>query len=229
MPDKDLRRAKEIFFQYACNHFHLDRGVDAEEYKTFDISDEQEEIWTREYVSYWMSKLSTDDFQAVDKLSAAYAAEALPEMFRISELGDSLTKLRYANAIWDIAWGGVMSPILRERARRKAISLWQSLLKNPIELTPEHRKQVSDIAESQAQLGKSIKIARESRDFPQRPTTFQAKSVSDYILTYAKSKLRESKKRDGFSFLIVSLFMSFASIASAFSDLADKVKRIGKK
>lgn len=228
MTDENLQRAKEIFFNYACNHFFLDREVDADEYKKYDISNEQEKIWTREYISYWISKLSADDFQAVNNLSATYAGEALPEMIRISELGDSFTKLWYANAIWNIAWGGVMSPILRERARRKSISLWQSLLSNPIEFTDEHRKKISEIVENQAQLEKSIQMARESRGLPQRPTTSQAKSLNDYILNYAKSKLRESKKRNGFSFLIVSLFMGVVSVASAFIDLADKIKRLGK-
>jgi len=228
MTDENLQRAKEIFFQYACNHFFLDREVDAEEYKKFDVSNEQENKWTREYVSHWISKLSADDFQAVNSLSATSAGEALPEMFRISELGDSFTKLWYANAIWEIASGGIMSPIMRERARRKSISLWQSLLNSPIELTDNHRKKVSEIVENQAQLERSIQMARESRGLPQRPTTSQAATPDDYILNYAKSKLREAKKRNGIYFLFVSFFMGIASIASALIDLVDKFKRLGK-
>jgi hypothetical protein len=229
MTDENLQRAKEIFFQYACNHFFLDREVDAEEYKKFDISNEQENKWTREYVSHWISELSVDDFQAVNSLSATNAGEALPEMFRISELGDSFAKLWYANAIWDIASDGLMSPIMRERARRKSISLWQSLLDNPIEFTGDHRKKVSEIVENQAQLEKSIQTARESHGLPQRLTTSQTVTLDGYILNYAKSRLRESKKRNGLYFLFVSLFFGVASLASAFFDLIDKINRLGKK
>ncbi len=200
MTDKNLQRAKEIFFQYACNHFHLDREVDAEEYKKFDISNKQETIWTREYVSYWISQLSVDDLRAINSLRFAYAEEALPEMIRLSILGDSFSKLSYANAIWDIAHGGMMSPILRERARRKAVSLWQSILENPIELTVDHRKEVSQISAT----------------------------PDEYILDYAKSKLRESKGRNGFHFLLVSLFMGVFSVIGVIIDFIDNIKRFGK-
>jgi hypothetical protein len=228
MTDENLQRAKEIFFQYSCNHFFLDRDVDAEEYKKFDVSNEQENKWIREYVSHWISKLSVDDFQAVDNLRATSAGEALPEMFRISELGDSFTKLWYANAIWSIACGGIMSPMMRERARRKSISLWQSLLDNPIEFTDDHRKKVAEIVEKRAQVEKFIQMARESRGLAQPSTTSQSTNLDDYILDYAISKLRESKKRNGFYFLFTSLFTGIASIASAFIDLLDKIKRLGK-
>lgn len=65
MVDENLQRAKEIFFQYACNHFYLNREVETIEYKRFDISKEQEKIWYREYVSYWTGKLSLDDLVAL--------------------------------------------------------------------------------------------------------------------------------------------------------------------
>ncbi len=230
MTDNDLQRAKEIFFRYACNHFHLDREVDAEEYKKFDISNEQEKTWTREYVSHWISQLSVDDLHALNCLRDSYADEALPELFRLSALGDSFAKLSFANTIWDIAHGGMMSPILRERARRKAVSLWQSLLENPVEFTNEHRRIVSEIVENQTHLEKSIQIARENRGLPQRLSLMTSQTITpdDYILNYAKNKLVEAKKRNGFYFLIVSFFMGIASTASVFIDLIDKVKRLGK-
>lgn len=144
MVDENLQRAKEIFFQYACNHFYLNREVEAVEYKRFDISKEQEKIWYREYVSYWISQLSLDDLGALNHLRDAYAEEALPELLRLSTLGDSFAKLSFANTIWDIAYGGMMSPIMRERSRRKAVSIWQALLNNPIELTDSHGQIVTE-------------------------------------------------------------------------------------
>jgi hypothetical protein len=205
MTDGDLQRAKEIFLKYACNHFHLDREVDAAEYKRFDISNAQENKWMREYISHWISQLSVDDLHAVDCLSDTYAGEALPKMFRLSDLGDSFTKLWYANAIWDIAWGGIMSPIMRERARRKSISLWKSLLENPVEFTDEHRKKVSEIIESQIQLQKSLRLAAESRGLTPRSIISPVGTPEEYILHYANNKLAESKKRVFFQFLLVSL------------------------
>jgi len=229
MTDENLQRAKEIFFQYACNHFFLDREVDAAEYKEFDISKQQEKIWTREYIAHWTNQLSVDDLRALNCLRDSYAVEALPEMFRMSELGDSFARLSFANTIWDIAHSSFLSPILREHARRKSISLWQSLLDNPVELTDDHRKKISEIVESRAQLEKSIQITRESHGLPKRPITSQAVTPDNYILNYAKSKLREAKKRNGVYFLFVSLFMGIIIIASAFIDLIDKIKRLGKK
>lgn len=229
MTENDLRRAKEIFFQYACNHFFLDREVDVDEYKKFDISNEQENKWTREYVSHWISQLSVDDFQAVDCLADTNAGEALPELFRLSELGDSFAKLWYANAIWNIACGGLMSPIMRERARQKTISLWKSLLENPTELTDEHRKKVSEIVEDQIQLQKTIQMATASRGLTPLQAIYSAKTPEEYILNYAKNKLAESKERGFFYFLFLSLFMGIAGVANFFFDMADKIKRLGKR
>lgn len=195
MVDENLQRAKEIFFQYACNHFYLDRETDAVEYKKFDVSKEQEKIWYREYVSYWISQLSLDDLRALNRLRDTYADEALPELLRLSTLGDSFAKLSFANTIWDIAYGGMMSPIMRESSRRKAVSIWQGLLNNPIELTDSHRQLTTDTD----------------------------------ILDYAKSKLKESKKRGGLYFLFISFFSGVISIANIPFELIDKLKRFSKR
>ena len=157
-----------------------------------------------------------------------YAGESLPEMFRISELGDSFAKLWYANAIWHIAWGGLMSPIMRERARQKSISLWQSLLNDPIVFTDDHRKRVSEILEERTELEKALQKARESRGLVQRPDPSLVTTPEEYILNYAKSKLRESKKRGRFQFLFISFFTSLLSAANILFDLTDKIKRLGK-
>ena len=49
MNNKD--KAKKIFFDYACRHFHMDRDGIGEVYKKFGISKAQEEIWRQEYIS----------------------------------------------------------------------------------------------------------------------------------------------------------------------------------
>ena len=208
MTDESLQRAKEIFFQYTCNHFFLDREVEAEEYRKIGVSRAQEYAWTQEYTSYWISQLSVDDFQAVNKLSSAHAVEGLREMIRMSTRGDSLAKLWYANAMWNIASGSIMFPILRARAKQKAVFLWKSLLKNPVELTEEHRKMVSKIVENQARLEKSIQVA----------------TPDDYVLNYARNKLAEAKER---RFLFLTFVIGIGKIL--FTELANKIKRFGER
>jgi hypothetical protein len=142
--NEDITRAKKIFFKYACNRFFLDREVDAEEYKKFDISNEQENEWYREYVMHWIDRLSVEDMNSLNHLRLAGAGEALPELCRISVLGDSFAKYEYACAIWDIATSAIVSPFVREQARRRLVYLWKSLLEDPIELTDFHRKNISN-------------------------------------------------------------------------------------
>lgn len=208
MAVEDSQRAKEIFFHYACNHFFLDREVDVKEYEKFNISREQEHRWRQEYIFHWVSQLSVADFQAVDKLDAANAGEALREMIGMSELGDSFAKLRYANALWNIASGSVMFSIARARAKRKAVLLWKSLLKNRVELTDDHRKHISQIIEDQARVQKSVR----------------AVTPEDYILNYARNKLTEAEEK---RFLFLSLVSGVIKII--FVDLAHKVKKLGKR
>lgn len=203
-----------------------EREKEYKEYKFYNVSNEQEREWTREYVSYWISKLSVDDFQAVNNLSAVCVKEALPEIFRISELGDSFVKLWYANAIWKIASGSMMSPIMRERARRKSIHLWRSLLNNPIELTDDHRKEILGIIARNRQFEKSIQSrGRQLPQFPPRPMDYPAATPDDYILNYAKSDLKESKKENALYFLFVSLFIGVFGMIQMFIDFIDKIRR----
>jgi hypothetical protein len=183
MKDENLQRAKEIFFQYSCNHSHLDWGDDVDEYKSFGITREQESKWILEYISYWISQLSVEDLKAVQELSQIRAEESLTELFRVSLMGDSFAKLTFANAIWHIANGQKTSRTMRELARQKAIFLWQSLLNSPIELTDEHRKEISGNLESQARVRKNIKP----------DNTQQASTPEEYILTSAKFGLTKAK------------------------------------
>jgi hypothetical protein len=185
MKDENFQRAKEIYFQYSCNHSHLDFGDDVDEYNSYGITSEQEKNWTLEYISYWISQLSVDDLKAVDLLSRIRAEESLPELFRMALIGDSFARLTFANAIWDIANGWKISPTMRELAKQKAIFLWQSLLDNPIELTDKHRTELSNRLESLARVRKNIK----NLDNIQQPLT-----PEEDIVASAKFGLANAKK-----------------------------------
>ena len=188
MNDENLQRAKEIFFRYSCNHSHLDWGNDVDEYNKFGISREQENKWFLEYISVWISKLSIHDLEAVHHLSHLHAEDSLPELFRMSGLGDSFAKLSFANAIWKIANWRNTSPTMRDRAKQKAITLWQSLLENPIELTNDHRIEISKLLESWLSLRSKIL----------HPSNIQQSTTpEEYILNSAKFGLEKAKKNDG--------------------------------
>ncbi len=185
MKDENFRRAKEIFFQYSCNHSHLDFGDDVDEYKNYGVTSDQEDKWTVEYISHWISQLSVDDLKAVRLLSRIRAEESLPELFRMALIGDSFARLTFANAICHIADGQKTSPAMRELAKQKAIFLWQSLLDNPIELTDKHRIEIANNLESQAKVRKNIKNID---NIQQTPTP------EEDIVASAKFGLAKAKK-----------------------------------
>lgn len=135
----NTEKAKKIFFDYACRHFHIDRDGLGEEYKRFGISKAQEKEWRREYIDFWVSQLSIDDMTPVNRLSDAWATEALPDLIKMADKGDSYAKLWYAIAIWKLAEAIRISVPLQEQARKTAINLWQSIVQGPIELSNNHK------------------------------------------------------------------------------------------
>lgn len=54
-----MERAKEIFLKYNGNHFFMDHNGEGDEYDSYHISKETEEIWAKECISNFMtSKLN---------------------------------------------------------------------------------------------------------------------------------------------------------------------------
>lgn len=165
----DRERAKKLFIDYACNHFYMDRDGAGIEYDKYGISEAEEKKWRREYISFWVNQLSTDDLTAVDKLSDAKATEALPALIEMADKGDSYAKLRYANAIWCITTSGAY---VRPKAEKAAIDLWQSLVQGAIEISENHK---TDISRS------SMK-------------NLEASTPEEYVLDYAVRQLERVKK-----------------------------------
>ena len=139
----NFERAKKIFFDYDCNHFYLSRDRAGDEYKKFSISQEQEKIWRDEFISLWISKLSTDDLEPLGKLSGAYAKEALPDLIKMAGQGDSYAKLMFANSIWSIKDAKEIDAGLYQQARETAINLWTALLEKEIWISERHKEEVS--------------------------------------------------------------------------------------
>jgi len=134
--------AKKLFFEYACNHFYMAHDGIEQEYRQFAVSPAEEEEWRREYVALWVSRLSPTDLTAVNRLTAARAGEALPALLAVAEQGDAFARLWYANALWDLATTVVSPAEVQRQAFRTAIDLWESLLREPIDLTAAHRAEI---------------------------------------------------------------------------------------
>ena len=198
-----LDRAKEIYFHYSCNDFFLNTGDDVKEYRKYNISIAQENNWRREYIRNWIGKLSIDDFQAMNNLKTAGAGEALPELIKISKMGDSLAKLWFADAIWEIALNGGMSPILQNYARQQSILLWKSLINKPIYLTDSHNLEVSDIVKTLIQINTITQSDRIRRGLPASQNNLYATTPNEYISNYANIKLKESEKKGPLYFLFI--------------------------
>lgn len=142
MIDVNTQQAKQMFLEYACNIFFMAHDGVYEEYKSFGISQEQETDWRREFVSFWVERLSTDDFTAVNQLSNARAFEALPELMQVADTGDDYARLWYANAIYQLASGVSVASAMQAQATDMALGLWQTLTQRPIEISDAHKVQI---------------------------------------------------------------------------------------
>jgi hypothetical protein len=123
----DKSRAKKLFFEYACNHFFMDREEAGTIYKKYGVSDAQEMEWRKEYIALWTGQLSADSIEAVNKLRFAGAAETLPQLIEWAEKGNDSSRLQYASAIWDLSRRTLLAKDLREQAEDTAIKIWETI------------------------------------------------------------------------------------------------------
>jgi len=136
MDDKNFNKAKELFFHYCGSLFHMSREGDYTEYKTYNISKEQELIWKNELVEKWVNQLSFKDTLAFLRL--VMIAENYHDYNVVKRLiryvadnidrGDSLIKLVYAEVLLNI-----VCPKELTKAKVGAVGdLLRSVSDNPI-------------------------------------------------------------------------------------------------
>lgn len=110
MNDKNMLRAKEIYVGYNGSSFFMQREGVYDEYKSYNISKEQEIAWKEELIEILYNQLSFEDGYAFYKL--AVIAENYHDQSIVEKLityisnnktkGDSLIKLIYAEVLLKI-------------------------------------------------------------------------------------------------------------------------------
>ena len=129
----DKEKAKQMYFQYACQHSGMFHDGAFNEYKNLGATSADEKLWRQEYIQNKVNELSTSDLSAAWHLVSAEAIEALPSLFAIAEKGDSYAKLRYGEAICSIALRGFwMFNKEKIDGINKALILWRSVIENPV-------------------------------------------------------------------------------------------------
>jgi hypothetical protein len=156
-----LEEAKKIFFEYSCNGLYM--AQNDVHFSKYHISKEQEAEWRNEFITYWRSQLSTEDLTAVQKLRDAHAVESIPDLLAIVDKGDSYAKLRIAEALGAIGYMIDKDKNLRKQTQATAISIAQSILDHPVQVSERHK----------------IEIAR-----------LGASNPEEYVITFAKNVVK---------------------------------------
>jgi hypothetical protein len=140
---ESLEIARQLFWDYACNHFYMAHdGVDAE-YKQYQISSEQEHAWRVEYIRYWTDQLSGEFLLPLQRLTDAVAYECLPDLIRLSPTDDYFA-YRLADTLWELAGFWTADHAVRDEARETALRLWRGLTYRLLKINPEYRKILED-------------------------------------------------------------------------------------
>lgn len=140
-----LEEAKKIFFEYSCNGLHM--AQNDIHFSKYHISKDQEAAWRNEFITYWRSQLSTEDLTAVQKLRDAQAVESIPDLLAIVDKGDSYAKLRIAEALGAIGYL-TKDKTLRKQAQATAISIAQSILDHPVQVSERHKIEIEHLGGS---------------------------------------------------------------------------------
>lgn len=138
-------RAKELFIKYHGSYFHMVREGDFDEYKTYNISKKQEQLWKDELVKQLVDNLSMDDNLPFSDLSSiacdfgdyTILEEIIKYTLKHINDGDSFIRLLYAEAITRV----IISFINHKRkcpkpllisAKDVVINLLRNVLNSPI-------------------------------------------------------------------------------------------------
>lgn len=142
---EDKEEAKKIFFEYSCNHVEMARNDVY--FSKYHISKEQEAEWRNEFITYWRSRLSTEDLTAVQKLEEAHAVESIPDLIAMIDQGDSYANLRIAQALLSLGdWLG-RDETLRTQTRATALKTVQSILDHPVQLSDRHKSDIERLGD----------------------------------------------------------------------------------
>ncbi len=170
LSDEEIEQAKKIFFEYSCNEMEAAR--DGNSIGKYRISEEQKAEWRKEFIAYWISKLSVDDLEAVIRLTGASPLEAIPDLLGIVENGDSYAKLMITGAIQAASSNHGIDKNLRKQTLDRVIKLYESIVENQIQLSEKHRKEILAF----------------------HPSILNDLTPEEYVLKVAKFVLSEARK-----------------------------------
>lgn len=170
--NENLERARKLFFDYRCSRFFMSRDGADHEYDQCGVTAEQEAEWRKEYIDYWISRLSVDDFEAVNNLNHAWAVEAIPNLIEFCSRAEGYAKLHYADSIWQLSKSSILQENIRKQAIETSIRAWESLLTGNFNIPEHFRKKI---------------ISSMPR--------IEATTPENYVISKAKYHLEEAKKR----------------------------------
>ena len=142
------------------------------EYDQYGVTAEQEAKWRKEYIDYWISRLSMDDFEAINNLSHAWAVEAMPDLIKICIQAEGYAKLHYADSIWQLSKSSNLQENIRKQAIETSIRAWESLLTGNFNIPEHFRKKIIS-------------------SMP----PIEATTAENYVVNSAKRQLEKVKKR----------------------------------
>jgi len=141
-----LEEAKKIYFEYSCNRLYM--AQNDVNFSRYHISKELEAEWRNEFITYWKSRLSTEDLTAIQKLRDANAVEVIPDLLAMVDQGDSYARLRIAEALRALSYILDNDKTMKKQAKATAIRMAQSILDHPIQISESHKIEITQYGSS---------------------------------------------------------------------------------
>ena len=141
--------AKEIFMKYGGSHFFMAREGEYELYKSFNISNEQERLWIKEFQKKLLCQLQDEDVASdvshllVDLCQSIIEykdVECLPELLAViktkKDRVDSFTQMRMAESLLGIVESFIKRNLkdhhVIQKSKKFALNILKNILKKPI-------------------------------------------------------------------------------------------------
>jgi len=165
------KTAKEIFWEYSCNHFFLDHDGLTDEYvKKGGGNKSEEEKWRKEYIDFWFNQISDNEIEPFRKLTYAGATEILNKLIKYNSFRDDYIKFWYAYELLELSKSS-SNIILKAIAKQRSKNIFKELVQQNIQLLDDNRNQISN----------------------EMIEAMNAKNPEDYIKNYSQRMISKSR------------------------------------
>lgn len=173
--DEQLQRANELFLVYRGSFFQMNRAGVFEEYKSYSVTKEAEQLWYNELIAALTRELSIMNWDAVSSLESI--AKYYPDRTIVENVihfmshqisgSDSIVRLIYAETLIKLikSTEQVLPHEVLVKAYRAAVHTLEDVISKPLVIDPGHELPLFQLKDKRSLNNRAKKSIDELNDY----------------------------------------------------------------